>query len=153
MQRVWPAILALTAAVIGGYLALVPLQQSLSGDGSLTNAPEAIAAPHVSSVPVALVTRGGPAATVFASAPTKATTHVASHPTTPSQVAPATTTTQVSLVHTTAAASQPKQSTAPAVNRSRGMVGGSTASQGSSLAGAHGSTSRQITGGSSANPG
>ena len=160
MQRVWPAILALTAAVLGGYLALVPLQQSLSGDRSLTNAPKAIAAPHVASVPAALVTRGGPAVTVFVSA-RRVTAHAPSQATSPTRDVPSTpvtSATEVSLVRATptlAPKSKPKPTPTPApkVSRSRGLVSGSTATQGSGLAGARGSTSRQITGGSSANPG
>src|SRR2546423_3186597 len=65
MKKIWPAILALTVAVFGGYLALFPLQQSLSGDGSLASAPRAIHAPRVANVPVALETRGGPASSTF----------------------------------------------------------------------------------------
>src|SRR4051812_11611889 len=66
MKRIWPALIALLVAAIGGYLAFVPLQQSLSGDDSLVAAPHRIPA-HVVVVRGSFPTRGGASASTFVS--------------------------------------------------------------------------------------
>jgi hypothetical protein len=159
MKKIWPAIIALTVAVLGAYLALVPLQQSLSGDGALASAPRAIPAPTVADVSPGLEVRGGPASSTFVAqkrvARPKTVRHhrSATHHVTPVAQAPAARSTFVRSTPTPAApAHATRPATAP-VTRSRSMIGASTATQGSGFAGAGGSSSRSVVGGSSGSPG